>query len=126
VDLFAELPPGRSPHDKQVLAFFADSAPAGCADLVRGYPEPQTAYLGLFLFREGFQGRGLGPRALTHVAGLAREWNCKTLRLAVIATNVRGQRFWLREGFVEVQRRALPGYTGDAIIMQRPLSAAVS
>lgn len=122
-DLFAELPPGGDPSRKRVLAFHLGHEPVGCADLYLGHPEPSTAYLGLLLFDERHQGRGLGPRALAQVEEMASRSGCAALRLAVIETNRRGLAFWRREGFAEAQRRALSGYTGDAIVMQRAIDS---
>lgn len=123
-DLCAELPPGGEPARKRVVVFHLGHEPVGCADLYLGHPDPSTAYLGLLLFAERHQGRGLGPRALAQLEGLASRSGCTSLRLAVIATNERGLAFWQREGFVAVQRRALPGYTGAAVVMQRTINSS--
>jgi GNAT superfamily N-acetyltransferase len=123
-DLFADLPPGGEASRKRVLAFLLDGEPVACADLYFGHPDATTAYLGLLLFDERWQGRGLGPRALAQLEGLASRAGSKALRLAVIASNPRGVHFWQREGFAEVTRRALSGYTGEAIVMQRAIAAS--
>jgi GNAT superfamily N-acetyltransferase len=122
-DLFADLPPGGEASRKRVLAFLLGGEPVACADLYLGHPDAATAYVGLLLFDEQWQGRGLGPRALALLEDLASRSGCNALRLAAIATNPRGVAFWKREGFAEVTRRALSGYTGEAIVMQRAIGA---
>jgi ribosomal protein S18 acetylase RimI-like enzyme len=90
----------------------------GCLDIVRGHPEPHIAFLGLLLFAEEHQGRGYGRLALRHIRGLVGERDCTALRLAVIETNVRAQRFWRREGFDELYRQRTTQYTGAAVFME--------
>jgi GNAT superfamily N-acetyltransferase len=90
-------------------------------DLIRGYPEPHIAFLGLLLFSETHQGQGLGKLALTHIANLSRSWGCTALRLSVIDKNLQALAFWQREGFIEMYRKPTTQFTGDAIVMQRSL-----
>ena len=118
------LPPGKQLQDKCYGGYWKDDTLVGCMDLVRGYPEPDIAYLGLLLVGQAHQGRGYGVAAMANVSELARSWGCSKLRLAVIDKNVRGLRFWQRDGFVELYRKPKPGSTGDAIVMQRALQPA--
>jgi GNAT superfamily N-acetyltransferase len=118
-ELIQELPAGKGAKDKFVFAFDCNGEPIGCVDLVRGYPGPEIAYLGLLLFIESAQGCGFGPWALCFVEETITSWGCTKLRLAVIETNRRALAFWAREGFIEIHRRVLPGYTGKAIVMER-------
>ena len=117
------LPPGKTPADKFVLGFFLGPDLIGCADLIRGYPTPEHAYIGLLLFSENQQNRGFGPKALAQIALVAARWGCPWIRLAVIATNTRAHAFWRRQGFREVFRKVIPDVTGEAIVMQRPTSS---
>ncbi len=116
-----DLPPGKTMADKVFGGYWKDDRLVGCVDLIRGYPEPDIAYLGLLLFARSHQGQGYGVRALEHVMELARTWQCTALRLAVIDKNTRGLRFWQREGFIELHRKPTTRFTGDAIVMQRLL-----
>lgn len=125
-DLFAALPPGKTYADKFVLGLYSMTAETGggtamigCADLIRGYPEPDIAFIGLLLFAEAAQGAGYGPRALREIERLAAGWGCRRLRLAVIETNPRAIAFWRREGFAELYRKPSSAHTGDAIVMER-------
>lgn len=120
-DELTDLPAGKAMTDKVFGGYWKDGTLVGCFDLVRGYPEPDIAYLGLLLFARSHQGQGLGVRALEQVMDLARTWQCTALRLAVIDKNARGLRFWQREGFVELYRRPTTQFTGNAIVLQRAL-----
>lgn len=123
-ELLSELPPGRTLEDKFVLGIFEGDALVGCADLFRGYPAPQFAYIGLLLFSEADQRRGFGTEALAHIDALAASWGCRILRIGVIETNLRALSFWRRAGFREVDRKAIAGFTGEAVIMDRDVMSA--
>jgi GNAT superfamily N-acetyltransferase len=116
-----ETPPGKTLKDKHFGGYWKNGTLVGCMDLIRGYPEPDIAFLGLLLFSESNQGRRLGSHALAHIADMSRSWGCTALRLAVIDKNVRGLAFWQREGFREIYRKPASRFTGDAIVMQAAL-----
>jgi GNAT superfamily N-acetyltransferase len=119
--MFLDLPPGKAQADKIVLGYYRATNPVGCAEIVRGYPEPRIALIGLLLFAESSQGRFHGPWALKRIEMLARTWCCSVLRIGVIADNTRALAFWSREGFVECSRKHLPQFTSIAIAMERAL-----
>lgn len=121
LEALADLPPGVQPEAKLFGVYWQADERVGCLDLVRGYPEPTVAYLGLLLFAERVHGRGLGTEALAHAESLARGWGCTALRLAVIETNLPALRFWRRRGFRELYRKPMPRFTGEAIVMERAL-----
>jgi len=93
----------------------------GVAELLKGYPERDIAYIGLLLFKESHQKQGLGSLALGHITELACQWSCTAIRIAVVASNVDALGFWSRRGFSEQFRKDIPGVTAEAIVMQRPL-----
>ncbi|NTX29931.1 GNAT family N-acetyltransferase [Burkholderia pyrrocinia] len=93
----------------------------GCADVIRSYPTGDCIWIGLLLFAEAAQGRGHGKAALTLLVEMAREWGYRTAQLAVVSTNLRAHAFWQREGFTELRRASNPKFTGDLVVMQRPI-----
>ncbi|OBS08692.1 GNAT family N-acetyltransferase [Acidihalobacter prosperus] len=113
-----DLPPGKTMDDKHFYAYLLHDNVIGCADLLRGYPEPDIAYIGLLLFAESHQGCGYGTLALENLRAQARHWNCGTLRIAVVEKNTQALKFWRRAGFAELYRTPAPEYTGDAVVMQ--------
>lgn len=124
-ELLSELPPGKTADDKLVLGIFQGDELVGCADLFRGYPASEFAYIGLLLFSESDQRRGFGTEALSHIEALAASWGCRLLRIGVIETNLPALSFWRRAGFREVARKAIAGFTGEAIIMDCEVRCAV-
>ena len=116
------LPAGRSQDDVHVLAIYAGESLCGCAFIMRGYPKPEITYLVLLILMEAFQGQSLGPACLKHVEALARSWESSKLAAVVDSANDRALTFWRRQGFLEVQRRELPGLVGQAISIEKALS----
>ena len=100
LSVFTILPDGKGYDDKFVLGIFSGSAMVGCVDLIRGYPEPETAHIGLLLIAEPFQRRGLGAEAFAAVERLVTSWNgIERLRIGVLRSNTAAHRFWQRLGF---------------------------
>jgi len=120
-EAISEVPPGKDMKDKFFGGYWQNGVLVGCMDLIRGYPEPDIAYLGLLVFSEARQGQGLGVLALAHIANLSRSWGCTALRLAVVDRNARALAFWQREGFRELYRKPGTQYAGHAIVMERAL-----
>lgn len=82
------LPEGKSYDDKFVFGIYHGGKMVGCADFVRGYPTPRTAYLGLLLISEKHQRRGIGRVAFQLLEDFVRSWGtCDRIRLAVVRTN---------------------------------------
>lgn len=113
------LPPGTSMSDKHTLGIESSGKLIGCLDVIKGYPAPETAFIGLLLFPESERGRSRGVDALKHAEALAGEWGCRRLELAVVDTNMRALKFWKREGFSEFHRKPSERHIGDAIFMER-------
>ena len=55
------LPPGREPQDKYYVGYFAgDGTLLAVMDLILGYPQEWTAFIGFFMVSAARQGTGLG------------------------------------------------------------------
>lgn len=52
-------------------------------DLITGYPNPATAYIGLFMVDAAQQGRGTGSALIADCKQALRAEQFKTLRLAI-------------------------------------------
>lgn len=119
-DTFFDLPPGKQLEDKFVIGYFLERELVGCTELLRCFPDSQTAYIGLLLVSELHQGRGFGRQILQRIFEISASWGCAFIRLAVISTNIKGYSFWIKAGFQEINRKPYPNALGPAIIMQRP------
>lgn len=114
-------PPNLSLSDKHLIGRWEDGELTAVVDLLRGYPDPATAYLGLLLVGEPWQGNGRGQAFYLQACMMARTWGATRLRLSVIASNEAALSFWLRRGFIECYRRELAVYRAEAIVLERTL-----
>lgn len=106
--LLAERPPGVPPERKHV--YVADEA---CViDLVEGFPEPATWYLGLIFVTPAARGRGLGTRVLEAMFDHVRAAGGLAVRLAVVTSNAGARRLYERLGFAHVATRQRPTQLG--------------
>jgi RimJ/RimL family protein N-acetyltransferase len=94
------LPPNKRYEDKFVFGIYVQGKCVGCIDLIRGYPTPATAMLGLLLVAESFQRRGVGSAAYSLVEDRIRAWgSCTRVQVGVVEANERAIPFWRRLGF---------------------------
>lgn len=99
--MYSILPEGKSYEDKFVLGVYGDGVMVGCIDLIRGFPDSITAFVGLLLIAEPFQGRGIGVRAYHLVENYIRAWGtCTKVRIGVVGTNEAVLPFWKKLGFM--------------------------
>lgn len=98
--LYTILPEGKSYDDKFVFGIYRGSEKVGCADLIRGYPDPATALLGLLLVSEKYQRQEIGRRAYALLEQFVRSWHtCDRIRIGVVRTNDAVVPFWSQLGF---------------------------
>jgi diamine N-acetyltransferase len=71
---YSVLPEGKDYEDKFVFGVYLGDTMVGCADLIRGYPGPATAMLGLLLISEPHQGKGIGRQALQLLERFVQDW----------------------------------------------------
>lgn len=115
-----ERPPGIPLAAKH--AFLVDDL--AFLDLLAGYPEPATWFLGLVFLAPAARGRGLGTALVEAVCAHAKAEGARALRLAVAHTNTGARRLYERLGFAFVDDRKRPVYTGavvDLAVLERVL-----
>ena len=103
--MLRELPKELAKEGKFVFGLFLGEEMIGCADVLRGYPVLETAFLGLLLIREPWQRRGLGTAAYAHLELQIRGRDWQSVRLAVVEAIVAAMDFWYRLGFKQTGER---------------------
>lgn len=96
---FIDTPPGCDPAASHRLGLFEHFRLMGVAELSFGFPNSNSAYLGLMVLAPSARGRGLGRVLLAEVEVRARKTGAAGLYLAVLDANPKGRAFWEREGF---------------------------
>lgn len=97
---YSALPPGKGREDKFVFGVYREGRMVGCMDLIRAYPDGQTAMLGLLLISEREHRRGLGSAAFRLVENIVAGWaGLEKIRIGIVATNHEVTAFWQKMGF---------------------------
>lgn len=91
----------------------------GCIKLLKAYPDPDIAFLGLLLFKNRYQNQGLGQHALKFICKLIQEWSAHTLRIAVVENNNRALNFWKKQDFQEMYRKKSEEFIQNVIVMEQ-------
>ena len=94
------LPPGKGPEDKYFLGLFQGERLTAVMDLILGYPEADSAWMGWFILSPACQGRGVGSGILRDVEAALRAAGFRTLRLAVDRGNPQSWAFWTKNGCI--------------------------
>ncbi|HEY3556705.1 MAG TPA: GNAT family N-acetyltransferase [Kribbella sp.] len=95
-------PEGLDEESKVVLGAFAADQLVAVVDLLRGFPNESTAFIGLLEVHANQQGRGYGRATYELVQRYVETtWpEVRTMRLAVVDTNAQvAAGFWERQGF---------------------------
>ncbi len=97
------LPPGVQAGDKYYLGFFQAEELIAVLDLVDGYPEPETVFIGFFMMKKALQGQGLGSGLIRECAAYWKSIGFRTIRLGIDRDNPQSTHFWKKNGFRVVQ-----------------------
>jgi RimJ/RimL family protein N-acetyltransferase len=121
---FTALPEGKTYDDKFVWGFYSGEAMIGCADVIRGYPVPEKAVIGLLLLAEDWQRRGLGRAFAALLEERIAGWaEVSRLRIGVVASNAAALAFWHKLGYRETgEVKANPEFLADVVVLEKPLA----
>ncbi len=102
---FNDLPPGKSPADLFIFGIVRrEGGLAGLLEVLRGYPEENTWWIGLLLLTPEGRSRGLGAGVLQGFVNHVRSTGAASIMLGVVEENTSAHRFWSRMGFEQVRR----------------------
>jgi GNAT superfamily N-acetyltransferase len=119
---FADRPPSVPPENRHM--FLVDEV--ALLDMLEGYPDEHTWFLGLIFIAPSVRGRGFGTRLMHAVRDHARAHGARALRLAVATQHPDARRLYERLGFQFVDLRKRTIYTGAVIelaVLELPLMA---
>lgn len=98
-------PPGKTSEDKHFLGFYDGETLIAVMDWVDGYPDRQTAFIGLFMVEAAFQGRGVGSVIVRDGLEKMARAGFKRVRLGYVETNGQSEAFWRKNGFAPTGER---------------------
>ncbi len=92
-------PPGIPPERKHYVGFFDGDALIAALDLIDGYPDRETAFLGFFIVAGERSGQGLGSAIIAELCACLKRVGFRRVRLAIDRTNPQSNHFWRKQGF---------------------------
>lgn len=118
--VFNELPPNKTMEDKFFVGFYHDNQLIAVMDLIMGYPDLNTAFIGWFMMNKDIQRTGIGTEIITETLCYLKEESFRYARLGYIKGNKESQQFWLKNKFLP---NGIESETEDytVVLMQREL-----
>lgn len=99
-EVITELPPGKSLDDKYFIGFWEAEKLVAIMDLIMGFPNDDTAFVGWFMMERACQGKEIGSQIVSDVFAYLKDKGVKYVRLGCIDENQQGEAFWLKNGFL--------------------------
>ena len=112
-------PPGIDPSDKYYIGFYREETLTAVMDLIDGYPEPETAYIGFFMMNKDLQGQGTGTAIIRETSAYLKAAGKTGIRLAIDKGNPQSTRFWKKNGFIVIREVDRNGWT--ALVAEKKL-----
>ena len=114
------LPPRKTMEDKYYLGFYEGEELVAVMDLILGFPNEETAFVGFFMMNKMFQGKEIGTKLMAEVYVCLKDFGFQYVRLCFAKGNPQSEHFWLKNGFektgVEAQNE---GYV--AVVLEKQL-----
>ncbi len=115
------LPPGKTLDDKFFVGFYEQNKLVAILDLITGYPDSDTAYIGWFMMNREFQGKGIGSCIVGEILSFLEKEHFSGVELGYIKGNEQAEHFWRKNGFSTTGTEArTENYT--IVRMQRKMS----
>ncbi len=113
-------PPGKTAEDKYYCGLFDENGLAGVLDLIDGYPDEETAFIGFFMLDQRLQGRGAGSAFIDDLCRSLFRDGFKRVRLCIDEGNPQSSHFWQKNGF-RIIKKTISQYNGSVLLAERDL-----
>ena len=104
-------PPGIGLEDKYFFGFYDGDELVAVMDLVDGYPDPKTAYIGFFMMNPSYQGKQVGIAIIRETVEYLGSIGKTAVRLAIDKGNPQSTHFWTKNGFEVLFEADVNGWT---------------
>ena len=95
------LPPGKRREDKFYLGYYDNDYLIAVMDLILGYPDEETAYVGFFMTDVSVQGKGVGSAIISEMSQFICSQGYSDIQLGWVKDNPQAEHFWHKNGFKE-------------------------
>ena len=101
----AELPPGKTYEDKFYLGFFDSNRLIALMDLILDFPSNGIAFIGLFMMKKEYQGKGIGSSIIGECISCLQKEGFIRIQLGTDKDNPQSNSFWLKNHFHKMSER---------------------
>lgn len=115
------LPPHTSIEDKYYVGYFSGDKLIALLDLIDGYPENGTVFIGLFMTDVSVQKCGIGTSIISELLEYLTASGIAAVQLAWVKGNPQSEHFWLKNGFIPV-KETTSNAAAHVILAERKLS----
>ncbi|MFC3077230.1 GNAT family N-acetyltransferase [Phenylobacterium terrae] len=116
--LIQDRPEGLSAARKLLIGLRRDGGLVGVLEVLQGYPDPKTWYLGLLLLDPKLRGGGLGAAVYAAMRRWAAAHGARRIQLVVQEQNPSALAFWRAMGFREIGRAEQTLRTGSNRVLR--------
>ena len=110
------LPPGKTFEDKYFVGFYDGETLVAVMDLIAGYPQDNTAFIGFFMTDVSVQEKGVGSGIISECISCLKKCGFARIRLGVDKGNPQSFHFWSKNQFITDSSCA-----GKYIVMEREI-----
>lgn len=114
IDDMEALPPGKDYDDKFYIGYYNDDELVAVMDLILKYPNEDISFIGLFMMKIKYQGKGIGTSIINDLCKSLRKLGFKSIRLGVDIGNPQSNHFWQKNNFKVIKEE-------EFIVMERIL-----
>lgn len=109
-----ELPKGKTQEDKYYIGFYKDKILVAVMDLISGYPNGETAFIGFFMISQYMQEKGIGTAIITETCQYLKKAGFSFARLGYVKENPQSEAFWIKNNFIKTGEEV---QTNDFVIV---------
>lgn len=114
------LPPNKKALDKYYLGYYDGDKLIAVLDLIMGFPDEKTAFIGFFMTDASVHNTGIGSQIICDLCAALRDGGLTGVRLGWVKGNPQARHFWRKNSFTETGAAYDTGnYT--VIVAQRDL-----
>ncbi|ADL05840.1 GNAT family N-acetyltransferase [Lacrimispora saccharolytica] len=114
------LPKGKKLEDKYYLGFYHSELLVAVIDLISGYPNGETVFIGFFMIDQHIQKKGIGTSIISEVCRYLKKIGFTYVRLGYIKGNPQSEAFWTKNHFIKTGEEVqTDSYV--IVVMQRTL-----
>lgn len=97
----AALPPHKTMEDKFYVGYFNGNKLITVLDLIRGFPDKDTVFIGFFMMDIAMQHKGVGTKIIDDLCLYLQQQGYSHIRLSWVMGNPQAEHFWHKNGFIE-------------------------